>query len=54
MIKTYFTNLATKFKNLTPTTQGLVVIAVLLVIGIILRWEYIVTHVKQGFDFFGK
>lgn len=48
-----FRKLTEKFKEMSPTAQGLVVLCIILVIGIILRWEYIISEVAKGFDFFG-
>ena len=41
-----------RFKNLTPTAQGLIILGIILVIGIIFRWEYIVSEIARGFNFF--
>lgn len=51
MIKTFFNNLANKFKNATPIMQGMIVLAVILIIGIILRWSHIVEQVTRSLDF---
>lgn len=53
MIKTFISNLADKFKKLTPVSQGLIILAIILIIGIILRWDHIVEQVKKGFEFYG-
>lgn len=44
--------LKAKFDELTPTAQGLIILGVVLVIGIILRWNYIITEIGRGFGFF--
>ena len=54
MIKLFFTNLAEKFKAQSPTTQGFIIVAVLLIIGIIIRWRFILEEVMRGFRFFSK
>lgn len=54
MFKRFFINLADKFKSLSPTVQGFVVVAILLVAGIIIRWQFILDEVMRGFRFFGK
>ena len=53
MFRRKFLKLVACFKESTPTTQGLIILCVLLVIGIILRWDYIVSEIFRGFDFFG-
>lgn len=40
------------FNKLTPTAQGMIILGILLIIGIILRWSYIVQEIGKGFDFF--
>lgn len=35
----------------TSTTQGLLWVGILLLIGVLLRWDYIVEEVRAGFDF---
>ena len=40
------------FNNLTPTAQGMIILGILLVIGIIIRWDYIVGEIGRGFNFF--
>jgi hypothetical protein len=52
MIKDKIKQLKDKFDELTPTAQGLVILGIVLVIGIILRWEYIITEIGRGFGFF--
>lgn len=46
-----FTN---TFKNLNPNIQGFVILIVILVIGIILRWNYIIDNIIRGFKYFSK
>ena len=53
MIKDKIKELKAKFDELIPTAQGLIILGVVLVIGIILRWEYIITEIGRGFGFFG-
>ena len=53
MLKEKFNKIKAKFDELTPTAQGLVILGVVLVIGIILRWNYIITEIGRGFGFFG-
>lgn len=40
------------YSNQTPTTKGFLIIGVLLIIGIIIRWDYISNAVLQSFGFF--
>jgi hypothetical protein len=40
------------FKNLTPTAQGMIILGILLIIGIILRWNFILEEIGRGFNFF--
>lgn len=54
MNKRFFINLADKFKSLSPTMQGFVIVGLFLVIGIILRWHFIWEEMMRGFRFFGK
>lgn len=54
MFKIKFTNFVEKFKTLTPTTQGFIVVGILLIIGIIIRWKYIMEEITRGFNFFNK
>ncbi len=54
MIKRFFINLAEKFKSLSPTMQGFIIIGILLIIGIIIRWKFILEEVARGFNFLNK
>lgn len=54
MIKRFFTNLAEKFKAQSPTTQGFIIVGILLIIGIIVRWKFILEEMARGFSFFSK
>ncbi len=38
-----------KFKELSPTTQGMIIIGILLIIGIILRWDEVSQGIISGF-----
>ncbi len=53
MIKRKFLSAVAKFKEMSPTAQGLIILCIVLIIGIILRWEYISTEIARGFNFFG-
>lgn len=52
MLKEKLKKITEAFNNLSPTAQGMIILAVVLVIGIILRWDYILEEVTKGFDFF--
>ncbi len=43
-----------KFKKLTPNVQGFIILIVLLIIGIIIRWDYVIDNIIRGFKFFSK
>lgn len=43
-----------KFKNLSYTTKGFIILIILVIIGIIIRWPTIKEEVKRGFGFFGN
>ncbi len=51
MIKSFFLNLVPKFKESNPTVKAFIVIGILLIIGIILRWDFIIEEVSKSFDF---
>jgi hypothetical protein len=52
MFKRIFTKLVADFKEASPTVKAFIVIGLLLIIGIILRWDTIVEEVSNGFNFF--
>ena len=43
-----------KFKNLSSTMKGFIVLIILLIIGIIIRWPSIKEEIKRGFGFFNN
>jgi hypothetical protein len=43
-----------KFKKLTPNVQGFIILIFLLIIGIIIRWDYVIDNIIRGFKFFSK
>ena len=53
MIKRKIANLVADFKEMTPTAKAMVVLCILLVIGILLRWDATIEGIKRGFGFFG-
>ena len=52
MIKRKFAKLAADFKEMTPTGKSMVVLCILLIIGILIRWEATIEGIKRGFGFF--
>ena len=46
-----FNRFVGKFKEMSPTVQGFIIIGILLIIGIIIRWNYIIDQVKGSMDF---
>lgn len=41
-----------RFERETPTMKLFIVLIVLLIIGIIIRWDYVVDGITAGFGFF--
>ena len=54
MIQRFFTNLVVKFKEQNPTIKGFIILIMFLIVGVILRWNYILDEVGRGFKFFNK
>ncbi|MBQ3175148.1 MAG: hypothetical protein IJB58_04175 [Bacteroidales bacterium] len=52
MLKEKFKKISDWFNNLSPTSQGMIVLGIILIIGIIIRWDYILDEVMRGFGFF--
>ncbi|MBR4088650.1 MAG: hypothetical protein IKK19_05035 [Bacteroidales bacterium] len=52
MIKGKISKLADEFRALSPTAKGMVVLCIILIIGILLRWDATIEGIKQGFGFF--
>ena len=42
------------FKDLNPNIQGFILLIVILIIGIIIRWDYIIDNIIRGFKYFSK
>lgn len=40
------------YNEQSPTVKGFLWLGILLIIGIILRWETIITNISKGFEFF--
>ena len=51
MIKAFFGKLANKFKNASPIMQGMIILAIILIIGILLRCYHIIEQVTGSFRF---
>jgi len=43
-----------KWRNLPGNIKGLIILISILVLGIILRWKYIINSISEGFDFYSK
>lgn len=42
------------FQDLNPNVQGFIILIVILIIGIIIRWDYIIDNIIRGFKYFSK
>lgn len=42
------------FSGLSETQKGYVILIILLIIGIVLRWNYIIDNIIKGFNYFSK
>jgi hypothetical protein len=40
------------YSSQSDTVKAFIWIGVLLIIGIIIRWDYIIDHISKGFDFY--
>ncbi len=40
------------WRELDPSMKALVLIAIICLIGIILRWDYVISGIKKGFNFY--
>lgn len=40
------------FKRQSPTIQGMIIVGILCVIGIILRWDFIVEQATKSINFY--
>ena len=54
IIKTRINRLLKKWDGLTPVTKGFVVIILIVIIGIIVRWRFIIDEAYNGFKYFSK
>lgn len=52
MIKRFYNRLVEKYKNASPSMQVMVFLIIVLIIGIILRWGYIMEQAAASFRFF--
>lgn len=41
-----------KFKDAPSSIQGMIILAIVLIIGIIIRWNYIIEHIARGFKYY--
>lgn len=46
--------LAEDFKQMSPTAKCMIILCIILVIGILLRWDATIDGIKQGFGFFSN
>jgi len=53
MIKRKITKFVAEYKNMTPTGKAMVIMCILLIIGILIRWDATIEGIKRGFGFFG-
>ena len=44
--------LVNKFKKAPTSVQGMIILGIVLIIGIILRWNYIIEHIIKGFKYY--
>lgn len=42
------------YKKQSDTTKGFIIIAIICIIGIIIRWNTVVEDTGRGFEFFNK
>ena len=42
------------FSGLSETQKGYLILIILLIIGIVLRWNYIIDNIIKGFNYFSK
>ena len=54
MIKRKIAKLVADFKEMTPTSKCMVILCIILVIGIIIRWDATIEGIQRGFGFFGN
>ena len=53
MFKRKIANLVAEFKEMSPTAKSMVILCIILVIGIIIRWDATIEGIQRGFGFFG-
>lgn len=53
MIKRKIAKFVAEYKNMTPTGKGMAILCIILIIGILIRWEATIEGIKRGFGFFG-
>ncbi len=54
MIKRKIAKLVADFKEMSPTAKSMVILCILLIIGIIIRWDATIEGIQRGFGFFGN
>lgn len=50
----FLKKITSKFNNQTSTVQAFIIFIIILIIGIALRWNYIVDNIIKGFDYFSQ
>jgi len=50
----FFSVIWLKFRNLDPKIQGAIFLILVLLIGIVIRWSFIIESVIRSFNFFSK
>lgn len=49
-----FSKLKDRIDQLSPFTKGSLLLMILLIIGIIVRWDVVLEGINKGFKFFSK
>ncbi len=54
MNKGLFAKLADEYNKMTPTGKGMIILCIILIIGIIIRWDATIEGIQRGFGFFSN
>lgn len=49
-----FSKLKKKYHETDTKVKGFIILIILLLSGILLRWEYVYSEIIRGFEFFSK
>lgn len=52
--KELFERVKERIDQASPTTVGFILLIIILTIGIIIRWEYVINEIGRGFHYFSK